>query len=258
MKITELLSQIKSRGVPLAFAAVLFLGVAGCATQHTQDEKIYKVSGLGGTNYYRVRIISSAVNGKAFFKAALYPAFAVDLYRGQDVDVPSELIDVEDNMRKEVAQAQTNALHIYLNAQTDEDRITAAKRLREVQEIPVSSGGGMIGTNRTVEMQFNPVKSLVDYRANKKFVIALSSDPDEILNQIGAFVEEAKTTDTIQDAITAQLSGIGGTAQLQARAALFNSLIDAMKEEAARTDVDNASKLNAVISKLKTATEGLQ
>jgi hypothetical protein len=248
--------------LPRRHASLLFLLCAipalncifcGCARQVTLDRKIYKVSGPAGTNYYRVTIDSVAWNGKAYFKAGLYPAYAVDMFRGEEVELPTEMVDVEAQMRKAVIHAQTNALHDYLNADTHELRGEAARKLVAVQEMPISEGRGIAGTNRTVEMTFNPVRSLVDYTANKKFVIALSSDPDEILNQIGAFVEEAKTSETIQAAVTSQLQGSSIPTQL--RVALLNSVIQTLKEQAGRDDVDSAEKLADVISKVNAALE---
>jgi hypothetical protein len=122
-----------------------------------------------------------------------------------------------------------------------------------VQEVPISNGHGMAGTNQTVEMTFNPVKSLVDYTANKKFVIALSSDPDEILNQIGAFVEEAKTSDTIQSAVTAQLGGAAVSTQF--RVALLKSVIQTLRTQAGQTNIDSADKLADLISTVKAALD---
>jgi hypothetical protein len=245
------------RGAVCSLLTVFLL--AGCAHQGTKDEKTYRVASPAGTNYYRVRIESSAWNGKAYFKAGLYPAYAVDMFRGQEVEIPTEMIDAETDMRREVIKAQTKALKAYLEAKDDKQRQVAAETLIAVQEINIGEGGRLIGTNKTERLQFSPVRSLVDYTANKKFVIALSSDPDEILNQISSFVEEAKTSEAIQDAITSQLP-IGGqmeSARLQARKDSLKAFV-ARLEEHASEDVTNAAQLAALISKLNAAVEGLK
>lgn len=232
----------------------------GCATQTTVDQKIYRVTSSTGTNYYRVRILSSAMNGKAYFKAGLYPAYAVDMFRGQETELPTELIDAEADMRRLVTSAQTNALKAFLSS-TNDARERAADKLVNAQEIVLATGGRPIGSNFvTTPLQFNPVRTLVDYTANKKFVIALSSDPDEILNQIAAFVEEAKTTEAIQEAVGSQLAGVVApeVERVRLRNNSVRSFIDGLETEAKRTDVVNASKLAELITKLNARLEGLQ
>ena len=247
----------------LSMAVVVAFLTQGCANQTTVDEKIYRVTSVSGTNYYRVRILSSAMNGKAYFKAGLYPAYAVDMFRGQETELPTELIDAETEMRRLIVSAQTNALKKFLDSD-ESSRKTAADNLVNAQEIVIAKGGRPIGTNgtnlTTTPIQFNPIKALIDYTANKKFVIALSSDPDEILNQISAFVEEAKTTEAIQEAVGSQLAG--AVAPEVERAKLRNnmvkSLIEALETEAKRADVDTATKLAELITKLNARLEGLK
>src|SRR5205085_10489229 len=90
---TPSFGKICQKSLLLAGGTALALLLNGCAEQMTVDRKIYKVSGPAGTNYYRVTIDSSAVNGKAFFKAGLYPAYAVDMFRGEEVELPTEMVD---------------------------------------------------------------------------------------------------------------------------------------------------------------------
>lgn len=232
----------------------------GCAIQRTVDSKVYRVASVNGTNYYRVRILSSAVNGKAYFKAGLYPAYAVDMFRGQEADLPTEMIDAENQMRRMVIAAQTNALGNYLNPGSGSNQTNTTEKLVQAQEIVLGKGGRTVGEFSTLAMQFNPVKTLVDYTANKKFVIALSSDPDEILNQISAFVEEAKTNEAIQDAVNSQLGGVA--APEATRAAFRNrrvkSLIASLEAEAARTDVKSAASIAQLIARLNAGLETLK
>jgi hypothetical protein len=228
--------------------------------QTTVDQKVYRVASNSGTNYYRVRLNSYAVNGKAYFKAGLYPAYAVDMFRGQESELPTELIDAETNMRRQVVSAQTNALKKYLEADDSAALEKATKDLVRVQEIVLGQGNTMIGDKSTVRMQFNPLEGLTDYTVNKKFVIALSSDPDAILNQISAFVEEAKTTETIQDAVTAQLAGIvvPEVERSRLRDSIAKAVVSALDVESKREDISTSSQFAELIATLNAQLEGLK
>src|SRR5229473_2283705 len=97
------LSRAFGCGMERLWLVLVLLAVcssSSCVTQHTLDEKIYRVASASGSNYYRVRIISTATNGKAQFKAGLYPAYAVDIFQGQGGELPTDGLDAESMLRK--------------------------------------------------------------------------------------------------------------------------------------------------------------
>lgn len=115
-----------------------------------------------------------------------------------------------------LAEAQTQAFREYLAAlqagrDDDADVDHKAKRLRDLQQLPILTGAeGQPGDPAAAERGFarlgiNPLRNLVDYTANKKYVIAFSADPDAILEQISAFAEEAETTKAINNAVNGLL-----------------------------------------------------
>jgi hypothetical protein len=187
-----------------AFAAMaaLLAATSGCAEQRTGESKIYRVASADGksANYYRVRIDSKSLMGETQYKTGFYPAYAVDAYLGQTTSMPLNAAEAEDKLRAELVEAQKQALKNYFDAAKNPDDSkameAASKRLGLVRSLPdpKSLPPG------TVHLGFSPIENLIDHNANKKFVIALSGDPDAVLQKISAIAEEPATINAIKQA----------------------------------------------------------
>ena len=105
---------------------------------------------------------------------------------------------------------------------------------------------------------FNPLMSLVDHTFGKKFVIAFSADPDAILGQIDAFVEEAETTKALRQSMVSLIAQRDGVDLNQLQRDRSRRLQAAHKLEtlAGADDEDPVAELSAGLNGARRVLEG--
>lgn len=244
--------------------------IGGCAGHKTLDSKIYRVDGPEGYNYYRVRIVSSSFLAVTDYETGWYPAYAIDAFLGKEGALSTVGTDAEEFMRTSVAEAQKKLLRRYLDAfdEPDEDLrkdkiAKAARDLRSIQVFPVpwqaDDADNPVDALGFEDLGFNPLRNLVDHTANKKYVLVLSADPDAILNQIGAFAEEAETTAAVLEVLAAAVTGTARDDLSRARVEkpALALVAGELKKLADRKDIKQLSDLQAIITEAKTSVETL-
>ncbi|MCZ6836404.1 MAG: hypothetical protein O7G85_11575, partial [Planctomycetota bacterium] len=110
------------------------------------------------------------------------------------------------------------------------------------------------------EMEFNPLRSLVDHSANKKHVIVLSADPNAILDQIAAFAEEAETTKALVSAFKASITSLtrDDLTNLKFDTPIRRSIATELDLLSKSEDVDSLEKLLAILNEAKSNVENLK
>jgi hypothetical protein len=227
----------------------LFVSLGGCAEMKTLDKKIYRVATAESVNYFLVRIESGAELSKANYRTGLYPSYAVDAFLGKDGSMPTDAASVEQEMRDMVAKEQKSRLAAYLSDPTGN-----ADKLREVQQLPVVTEP----QPRYRPLEFNPLLSLVDHTANKKYVIALSSNPDAILDQIAALAEEPQTVNAVTGAITSLFGALTPARPATHTPDTAASVSDQLGKLADKAGIDTLDKARAQLAEALFISETLR
>jgi hypothetical protein len=202
-------------GIPLQSSLAVLLFCAGCS-QTVLESKPYRIVTPAGTNYYWVTITANSLAGKTEYSARAFPTWAVDVYLGRDVSLPRH-VDQEARMRDKMHESMAELYDKYADAVKRLDFNEASKDaegLLALQGVPLFGGENTdpIDSAYLTQVQFNVVRNLVDFNCGKKHVIALSNDPDAILNAIAAIGEEPRTTNAVTDAMLAMM-GLTGSGQ---------------------------------------------
>ncbi len=177
-----------------AVAAVVAL-LAGCATK-AKDFHYYRALVDGQLNYYRVGVRVRGTLTKAEVRQGWYPSAAVDAALGEVTSAAeTSARDAETKVRKQIDEAiiSTNAAYLAEAAKEAPDPVKLRALLTARQNVRRRFDDGA-----TVElMEYDPVGELDREHSNSKFIIVLSSDPDEIIDAIARFAEDDKTSETI-------------------------------------------------------------
>jgi hypothetical protein len=205
-----------------AFVALLLFGT-GCQT--VIEDKPYRIVTPTGKNYYRVKIKSNSYTGKAEYSARAFPTWAVDAYLGRETSPPKRP-DQEARMRDKMHESMAQLYEKYADAVKRlnfDEAARDAQGLLALQGVPLAHEAqnsfflnltplkhdpndlNYLDTVRLTEVEFNIVRNLADFTWGKKHVIALSNDPDAILDSIAAIGEEPRTTNAVTGAMLAMM-----------------------------------------------------
>lgn len=172
----------------------------GCAGMDVQETYYVAVPSGDNTNYYRVRVSANAENGKASYNAAWFSAYSVDsLYSDVSTSGAAAQLNVEKDIRETLNSEIKKAYQSYLTAAADPTKSNAEieqwlKIIKRLRAVPGSATSLPLGA---VEMEYNPLENLVTRRAGKKLVMVLSSNPDDVINQIAGFSQSTETSASV-------------------------------------------------------------
>jgi hypothetical protein len=191
-----------SRGSISIGLAVLVVVAAGCTTgpMDVREVRYWAVANGEDTNYYRMRVSGATRLGVAGYKSGWFPARAVDRLFG---DVSSEggvaELQVRSELEAQIAQKIKETQGAWLNAAADPNADEGLLRKlmearRRVLAYPAST---VVPYPGAIEVEYNPGVGVATRYADEKLVFVLASNPDEIIASLARFVEEDKTTLTI-------------------------------------------------------------
>ncbi|MBK6922174.1 MAG: hypothetical protein IPH07_32580 [Deltaproteobacteria bacterium] len=188
-------ASLDARRRYLTGVAVVAAMLAGCATKAT-DFHYYRALVDGQVNYYRVAVHVRGTLTKAEVRQGWYPSAAVDAALGEVTSAAeTSARDTETKVRKQIDEAiiSTNAAYLVEAAKETPDPAKLRALLLARQNVRRRFDDG--ATDEL--MEYDPVGELDREHSNSKFIIVLSSDPDEIIDAIARFAEDDKTSATI-------------------------------------------------------------
>jgi hypothetical protein len=193
-----------------ATLCVIVLTGSGCSLGRTKVSEVhyYAIPNGENTNYYRLRVEANTQLGNAEYRSGWFPTRAVDSLFG---DVTSDggiaALAVRTTLENAYSQKVQDTTTAWLEeaGKPNPDAGLLADLFRARRRIlayPSSEGSPYAG-HRAVEAEFNPIKGLVRAHADEKLVFILSSNPDEVIQNISNFAESEKTSLAVT-----QLSGV--------------------------------------------------
>jgi hypothetical protein len=180
--------------LPLAVA----LTFAGCTLgpMTVRETHYLAVSNGRDTNYYRLRVAADTRLGVAGYRSGWFPARSVDRLFGEvsSESAPAELqakTELEMQVIDKIKETQRNWLEAAKNPDTDPrvlEKLNEARR--RILAYPAFRAEPFPGT---VEIEYNPGRDLATFHVDDKLLFVLSSNPDDVIQQIAAFAEDDKT-----------------------------------------------------------------
>lgn len=155
----------------------------------------YAITSGDNTNYYRVRIESNSKLSKLNYKSGWYPTRAIDrLFGNVTSDEAVKTLEVQEILRaqydKKIVELNQKWLDAAGNPQTPLDTLLALMDARKrILAYPSSSEP----FPNSFEIEYNPEKGLAILHSDEKFVVVVSSDPNEVVGKISAFAESDQT-----------------------------------------------------------------
>ncbi|WP_102795873.1 hypothetical protein [Bowmanella denitrificans] len=188
-----------------------FAQIQGCSSfklANMSVNEVFYIAVASGenTNYYRITVNAKSVLGEAEYQAGWYPSHAVDkLYGGGSIHNETRAILTEYELYETFNTAYKTAYQSYLteakNPDTSEEKI--AKFLLTLKRLRALPGEGTPLPEGAREIEYDPSANMALHHAGQKFVIAFSSNPDQVLQNIKSTSESIDSGATIQ-----RLSGI--------------------------------------------------
>jgi hypothetical protein len=147
------------------------------------------------TNYYRLRVEASARLGDAGYRSGWFPADAVDYAFGNVSEAGgTEALATRNRIKEQINQKVLETNQAWLNEAAkpganigDLERLQSARR--RILAYP-SLGPPFPGT---FEIEYNPAKGVYTRFADDKLIFVLSSNPDQVIQNIAGFAESRET-----------------------------------------------------------------
>lgn len=181
----------KSPRFSIQIIALVTLLCNGCVSfkpaQMNVKEVFYVAVASGeSTNYFRVTIKANSILGVAAYESGWFPSSAVDRLYGSGGESDAKTLLNEQKIKGEFDKAYLDAYKNYLKAAKDTsssdeeiaNRLAALKRIRAVP------GEGTSLPDGAKEIEYDPVSNLTLRHSGEKFVIAFSSNPNDVLDGI--------------------------------------------------------------------------
>ena len=185
----------------ITYFTLLSTGCANSQTASMDVEEVFYVAVASGenTNYFRVTVKGKSVLGVAAYESGWFPSAAVDrLYGAGNIEsVKSELAN--EKIKDAFDDAYVAAYDAYMKAaqnpaSTDEE---IAKHLLVLKRVRAVPGDGTPLPDGAKEIEYDLVSNLTLMHSGEKFVIAFSSNPDEVLNGIKTTAQNNETSRAI-------------------------------------------------------------
>ncbi|MDQ8197461.1 hypothetical protein QEH56_04840 [Pelagicoccus enzymogenes] len=177
--------------------------------------RYYAVSNGKDTNFYRLRIEGRSDKGRAEFRNGWFPSEVVDaLFGDADVESAATVSETRDAIQLKINKAKINAweewLKVVSNAEsTEEEIVKQAKALQYLRTRPSAESkhfGELAAEAGLTIMSYDPEGDLETRLDSKKEVIAFSSDPDQVMQQIAVVSNEVESVSLVK-----KLAALAGT-----------------------------------------------
>jgi hypothetical protein len=174
----------------------------------TSEIHYYAITNGKNTNYYRLRINAQTKLGESEYRAGWFPARAVDNAFGEvTTEGGLSALAVRGELESAYNQKVLETTKAWL---AEAGKPNADSKLlmelfqarRRILAYPTSDGSPFSGS-RAWEIEYNPLRGLIRTHADEKLIFILSSNPDEVVQNISNFAESEKTSLSIS-----QLAGI--------------------------------------------------
>lgn len=188
-------------------ALVLVLGLTACGSGSMRVKEVfyYRVANHTNANYFRLTVDAHTKLGVSELRAGWFPARSVDslfgdVSSGSGVEALKTRVEAEKFINKKVLEATTN----YVNAAIQTNAIDLAPYNRaRMQALLYYDSPPPEGFKI---MDYDPLAGLVTEHADEKFVMVLSSNPDEVVGKIANFTETDETVLSIHK-LTGAMTG---------------------------------------------------
>jgi hypothetical protein len=182
----------------------LLAAVNGCSSGKTTAREVhyYAVTNGTDTNYYRLRVEAKAELGKSEYRSGWFPARAVDNAFGQvttegGVSALAARTEIESAYNQKVLETTKAWLDEAGKPHPNQDVLMELfLARRRILAYPAGEGSPFPG-GKAVEVEYNPAKGVVRLHSDEKLIFVMSSDPDEVIQNISNFAESEKTSMTI-------------------------------------------------------------
>jgi len=170
----------------------------GCSTGRMAVREVHYHAVTNGeqTNFYRLRVEGKTRLGQAEYRSGYFPTDALDrLFGNVNASKAGEALGARQDIEKLVRDAVKQTTEAWLKEARDPDASTERLRAlqmarRRVLAYPVGPGAPFPGA---VEIEYNPAQGVFIRHADEKLVFLLSSNPDEVVQDIVEVAEHDKT-----------------------------------------------------------------
>lgn len=231
--------------------AACFLVLTACSSGPMDIEETYYLKATNGQydSYIRVQVEGRTRVSDARYQSGWYLAEAVDAVFGNVAEDPTGTTGAaRDAMRDRLIEALKAAQDAYLTVAlnenaTDAQVMAALQRWKRVRFAP---GFANPEIEDAILVEHNPGQSIETLRAGKKLVFFLSANPDQIIQSISSFSNDAQTKVAIQRFSEVMIQN--QLADIEERKAAAG--VDAQLDKVLATRVNNvATRLKAAGSK---------
>ena len=194
------MNSTHQRLITVGLCLVLFGWATGCTSGPLKVHEVYfyKTSNGRDANYFRLTVKAKTQLGNAEYRSGWFPKRSVDSLFG-------EATDAGGNKANEFRESIVNLINTnvyqttkrWLDAVATNAPANELERLNQAR-INVLTYPQLAPTRGMVIMDYNSMAGIVREHADEKFVMLLSSNPDEIVGKIAAFTEQEKTAATVQ------------------------------------------------------------
>ena len=170
-------------------ALVLMFVPLACTTGPMEIREVhyYAVPNGENTNYFRLKVTAKTSLGVASYREGWFPADAVDSLFG-DVSEPGSVkaleakVELKSAIRKGIVDTTKAWLKEASNPNADPEKLkNLFEARRRVLAYPKNIGEPFAGG---LEIEYNPMKSLVAAHWDEKKVYVLASNPDEVVGKM--------------------------------------------------------------------------
>jgi len=241
--------------------------IVGCSAGPMDISERYLIGAANGTDrvYYRVTLNAKTRMGESEFRQGWFPAEVVDQLFGEVSDQNTQANAVRDEIRQQLDQALIEARRAYLaealKHDADPDKLKAlSDAIRRVRQTPTDFDRADDHTTTVIE--YNPGADLITRHDGQKQVMVLSSNPDEIMNDLSQIAGDSDTRQVFDKfsaivAVDQRARLAGRSAQADARRKLgiaVNAELEQLRqwlETGQRNREQVLARLDAVLSALE-------
>ena len=249
-----------SFAAPIVFVLAC-LALAGCSGGPTRSEEIFYVAVPSGdnVNFYRMKVEAGTQLGVTKYQSGWFPADTVDRLFGDVSESGSAAaLKTEQDIRQALDSAIKDTAVGYLEAAKDPDSSseTIMRWLQAQRRVRAIAGDGVPLPEGAVEIEYDPGAGLALRHAGQKLVFVLSSNPDQVMQNLRNFAGSKETSASVlrlADVVRAQAENRVVEAEAEAAAALRLDALVVRQIDAALANVENAGNdRDALLDEVRT------
>ena len=187
----------------IAVIGGLAFGLVGCTSGPMNVEETYYLKVTNGTDngYLRINVKAATQLSDAKYRSGWFLAEAVDVAFGNVAEDPTGATRAaRDAMREKLIEALKKAQEAYLQVALNKDSTPEQieQALQRWKRVRFAPGFESVGLSDTILVEYNPAQGIETVRAGEKLIFILSANPDQIIQSISKFANDAETKAAIQ------------------------------------------------------------